>query len=110
MPQLNGTATTQHEIEHAGIGYQLVVTPIIDGGQLLGAAVEWRSRALETTVETEVAALVDAAAQGQLHGRIETRASRASCSRWRSASTACWIPSRATCPACRRLLSGAGAG
>lgn len=70
--ELHGTASTQHEIEHAGTRYQLVVTPIIDGGQLLGAAVEWRSRALETTVETEVAALVDAAAQGQLHGRIQT--------------------------------------
>jgi len=66
-----GNAPATHEIEHAGTRYQLVVTPIIDHEQCLGAAVEWRSRALETTVETEVAALVDAAARGQLHGRIE---------------------------------------
>ena len=72
VAQLHGNATSSHEILHAGIGYQLVVNPILDHDQLLGAAVEWRSRALETTVETEVAALVDAAAQGQLHGRIDT--------------------------------------
>ena len=64
-----GNAST-HEIEQGGIRYQLVINPILDHGQLLGAAVEWRSRALETTVETEVAALVDAAAQGQLQARI----------------------------------------
>ncbi|MCF7750529.1 HAMP domain-containing protein [Bacillus subtilis subsp. subtilis] len=72
VEQLHATDGSSHEIEHAGIGYQLVVNPILDQGQRLGAAVEWRSRALETTVETEVAALVDAAAQGQLHGRIDT--------------------------------------
>lgn len=66
----SGNAPTLHEIEYAGTRFQLVVTPIIDQDQCLGAAVEWRSRALETTVETELAALVDAAAQGQLHGRI----------------------------------------
>ncbi|MEG2804966.1 methyl-accepting chemotaxis protein [Stenotrophomonas sp.] len=64
-------AAASHEIEHAGTRYQLVITPIIDQGHCLGAAVEWRSRALETTVETELAALVDAAAHGQLHGRID---------------------------------------
>jgi methyl-accepting chemotaxis protein len=69
---LQGREPGSHEIEHAGTRYQLVATPIIDDGHLLGAAVEWRSRALETTVETEVAALVDAAAHGQLHGRIDT--------------------------------------
>ncbi|WP_411852329.1 methyl-accepting chemotaxis protein [Stenotrophomonas sp. LGBM10] len=68
---LQGTDSTHREIVHAGTRYQLVVNPITDHGQLLGAAVEWRSRALETTVETEVAALVDAAAQGDLHGRID---------------------------------------
>ncbi|MGA6150131.1 methyl-accepting chemotaxis protein [Stenotrophomonas sp. NPDC077461] len=67
----HGPDSACHEIVHAGTRYQLVVNPITDHGQLLGAAVEWRSRALETTVETEVAALVDAAAQGDLNGRID---------------------------------------
>jgi len=70
VPTLRAGQRASREIEHAGIRYQLVITPIADHGQLLGAAVEWRSRALETTVENEVAALVDAAARGELHGRI----------------------------------------
>ncbi|MGL4691911.1 MAG: methyl-accepting chemotaxis protein, partial [Stenotrophomonas maltophilia] len=70
VPTLRAGQRASREIEHAGIRYQLVITPIVDHGQLLGAAVEWRSRALETTVENEVAALVDAAARGELHGRI----------------------------------------
>jgi methyl-accepting chemotaxis protein len=68
--QLTAGKAGTREIEQHGVRYQLVINPIVDDGQLLGAAVEWRSRALETTVETEVAALVDAAAQGELRGRI----------------------------------------
>ena len=60
----------EREIGHAGVRYQLIANAIIDEGQFLGVAVEWRSRALETLLETEVAALVDAAAHGDLHGRI----------------------------------------
>ncbi|KAF1015045.1 MAG: Methyl-accepting chemotaxis protein IV [Stenotrophomonas maltophilia] len=60
----------EREIIHAGTRFQLVANAIVDDGQHLGVAVEWRSRALETLMETEVAALVDAAAHGELHGRI----------------------------------------
>ena len=60
----------EREIGHAGVRYQLIANAIIDEGHFLGVAVEWRSRALETLLETEVAALVDAAAHGELHGRI----------------------------------------
>ncbi|AWH26777.1 methyl-accepting chemotaxis protein [Stenotrophomonas sp. YAU14D1_LEIMI4_1] len=60
----------EHEIAHAGVRYQLIANAIVDDGHFLGVAVEWRSRALETLLETEVAALVDAAAHGDLHGRI----------------------------------------
>ncbi|WP_421575452.1 methyl-accepting chemotaxis protein [Stenotrophomonas maltophilia] len=70
LPTLQRGQRASREIEHAGIRYQLVITPIVEHDHLLGAAVEWRSRALETTVENEVAALVDAAARGDLHGRI----------------------------------------
>jgi methyl-accepting chemotaxis protein len=70
LPTLQVGQRASREIEHAGIRYQLVITPIVEHDHLLGAAVEWRSRALETTVENEVAALVDAAARGELHGRI----------------------------------------
>ncbi|MER2176377.1 MAG: methyl-accepting chemotaxis protein [Stenotrophomonas maltophilia] len=70
LPTLQSGQRASREIEHAGIRYQLVITPIVEHDHLLGAAVEWRSRALETTVENEVAALVDAAARGELHARI----------------------------------------
>ncbi|WP_303636935.1 methyl-accepting chemotaxis protein [Stenotrophomonas tuberculopleuritidis] len=60
----------EREISQAGTRYQLIANAIIDDGHFLGVAVEWRSRALETLLETEVAALVDAAAHGELHGRI----------------------------------------
>ncbi|CAQ47612.1 putative methyl-accepting chemotaxis protein [Stenotrophomonas maltophilia K279a] len=60
----------EREIGHAGVRYQLIANAITDEGHFLGVAVEWRSRALETLLETEVAALVDAAAHGDLHGRI----------------------------------------
>ncbi len=68
--QLSSGRTSTREIEHDGVRYQLAFNPILDDDQLLGVAVEWRSRALETTVETEVAAVVDAAAQGELGARI----------------------------------------
>ncbi|HYQ25438.1 methyl-accepting chemotaxis protein [Stenotrophomonas sp.] len=60
----------EHEINHLGVRYQLIANAIIDEDHFLGVAVEWRSRALETLLETEVAALVDAAAHGELQGRI----------------------------------------
>ncbi|WMJ70690.1 methyl-accepting chemotaxis protein [Stenotrophomonas sp. 24(2023)] len=60
----------EREITHDGTRFQLVANAIIEDGHALGVAVEWRSRALETLMETEVAALVDAAAQGELQGRI----------------------------------------
>ena len=58
------------EINHLGVRYQLIANAIVDESHFLGVAVEWRSRALETLLETEVAALVDAAAHGELQGRI----------------------------------------
>ncbi len=60
----------EREINHLGVRYQLIANAIIDEDHFLGVAVEWRSRALETLLETEVATLVDAAAHGELHGRI----------------------------------------
>jgi len=60
----------EREIGHAGTRYQLIANAIVEDDHFLGVAVEWRSRALETLLETEVAALVDAAAHGELQGRI----------------------------------------
>lgn len=60
----------EQEIELAATRYVLAASPIVVEGQRLGAAVEWRSRALELVVEGEIAALVDGAARGELGGRI----------------------------------------
>ena len=58
------------EADHDGVRYQWAVTAVVADGQRIGASVEWRSRALETMVEGEIAGLVQAAARGELHGRI----------------------------------------
>ncbi|HET6397478.1 MAG TPA: methyl-accepting chemotaxis protein [Pseudoxanthomonas sp.] len=65
-----GEARVEEEIAHGGVRYRLAASAVVVDGQRIGAAVEWRSRALELTVENEIAALVDAAARGELHGRI----------------------------------------
>ncbi|MEL1264841.1 methyl-accepting chemotaxis protein [Pseudoxanthomonas putridarboris] len=64
-------AAFERDIAYHDTRYQLAVNPIVVDGQRLGAAVEWRSRALETIVEHEIAALVDAAALGNLGVRID---------------------------------------
>ncbi len=73
---LDGQQAQQQDISHAGTSYQLSAAPIFEDGQALGSVVEWRSRALETLLENEVAALVDAAAQGQLQQRIPLQGKR----------------------------------
>ena len=70
LAHAHGGRRREYDIEHAGTTWTLVTTPIFEDGLPLGEVVEWRSRALEVLLETEVAALVDAAAQGDLGGRI----------------------------------------
>jgi methyl-accepting chemotaxis protein len=65
-----GETAFEEEVEHGGVRYQLAVNPVVVDGVRIGAAVEWRSRAVETLVEREIAALVDAAAHGDLQGRV----------------------------------------
>ncbi|MBD9478825.1 HAMP domain-containing protein [Pseudoxanthomonas sp. PXM02] len=65
-----GEAAFEEEVEHGGVRYQWAITPVVVEGVRIGAAVEWRSRAVETLVEREIAAVVDAAARGDLQGRV----------------------------------------
>jgi methyl-accepting chemotaxis protein len=65
-----GGAAFEQEVEHGGVRYQWAVNPVVVDGMRIGAAVEWRSRAVETLVEREIAAVVDAAARGDLQGRV----------------------------------------
>ncbi len=65
-----GATAFDEEVEYGGVRYQWAINPVVVDGMRIGAAVEWRSRAVETLVEREIAALVDAAARGDLQGRV----------------------------------------
>ncbi|WP_225562556.1 methyl-accepting chemotaxis protein [Pseudoxanthomonas sp. PXM04] len=51
--------------------YLLVASPIRIDGERMGATLEWKSLAMEKMVEREITALLRAAAEGDLAGRIE---------------------------------------
>lgn len=70
LAKVDGRRRQEYDVQYGGTTWQVVTTPIFEDGQSLGEVVEWRSRALEVLLETEVSALVDAAAQGELAGRI----------------------------------------
>jgi methyl-accepting chemotaxis protein len=59
------------ELVFAETRFTLKASPIVVDGQRLGAALEWHNRALELTIESEVAAIVCAAANGDLAARVD---------------------------------------
>jgi methyl-accepting chemotaxis protein len=59
------------ELAFAETRFILKASPIMVEGQRLGAALEWHNRALEITIESEVAAIVRAAADGDLAARVD---------------------------------------
>ncbi|WP_157074235.1 HAMP domain-containing protein, partial [Pseudoxanthomonas mexicana] len=69
LAQLQGTHRAQ--ISVGGRIMQLIINPVTDGdGQRAGYVVEWADRTHEVMVEQEVTRIVQAAAQGDLGGRI----------------------------------------
>src|SRR5690606_22127470 len=67
---LKGTHTAQ--IQVGGHAMRLTVNQVRDGdGQLVGYVVEWLDRTEEVRIEQEVARVVEAAAAGDLSGRLE---------------------------------------
>ncbi|OHE89818.1 MAG: hypothetical protein A2213_07250, partial [Lysobacterales bacterium RIFOXYA1_FULL_68_6] len=69
LSQLQGTHRAQ--IHVGGRVMQLIINPVTDGdGQRIGYVVEWADRTAEVMVEQEVTRIVQAAAQGDLSGRI----------------------------------------
>ncbi|NCT70301.1 MAG: HAMP domain-containing protein [Xanthomonadaceae bacterium] len=69
LAQLQGTHRAQ--ITVGGRIMQLIINPVTDGdGQRIGYVVEWADRTHEVMVEQEVTRIVQAAAQGDLSGRI----------------------------------------
>ncbi len=70
LANLNGTHTAKLEVG----GHSMVVraSPVInESGQRLGSVAEWLDRSLEVAAEREVAAIVDAAVQGDFTRRIQ---------------------------------------
>jgi methyl-accepting chemotaxis protein len=66
----SGEPAFEEEVEHRGVRYQWAVNSVVVEGARIGAAIEWRSRAVEMLVEREIAAVVDAAARGDFAGRV----------------------------------------
>ena len=83
----------EREISHAGVRYQLIANAIIDDGQFLGVAVEWRSRALKPCWRPKWQRWSMPPHRATCTAASGWTASRASCARCPPASIACWPPS-----------------
>jgi len=66
------TTAYQAKIAVAGFHFRLIANPIFDGkGERLGSVVEWLDITDEVHTEEEVAALIEAASQGNFSSRLE---------------------------------------
>ena len=64
-------STYQTQIQVGSLHFSLMANPILDAqGNRLGSVVEWADRTAEVGVEKEVAAVVEAAAQGDFSQRL----------------------------------------
>lgn len=63
-------ATVDAEVELGSSGFLLRVSPVLEQSRVLGLVMEWQDRRLERVIVNEVAAVVAAAAAGDLQGRI----------------------------------------
>ncbi|MFZ6799005.1 methyl-accepting chemotaxis protein [Undibacterium sp. Di24W] len=64
-------STHRTQITVGSLTFSLIANPIVgDGGQRLGTVVEWSDRTAEVGIEKEVAAVVEAAAQGDFSARL----------------------------------------
>ncbi len=67
---LTDEASVDAEVELGSSGFLLRVSPVLEQARVLGLVMEWQDRRLERVIVNEVAAVVAAAAMGDLHGRI----------------------------------------
>jgi methyl-accepting chemotaxis protein len=71
LAELRGTHSAQ--ISVGGQVMRLIINPVVDSdGQRQGYVVEWANRTAEVQVEDEVSRIVQAAAAGDLSGRVST--------------------------------------
>lgn len=88
------------EVEIGRRVFALVITPVIDASrQRLSTVIEWLDRTGEIAIEREVAAIVEAAANGNFPCAWPWRTSVASSCSCPPPSTICWKP---TVRRCRR--------
>lgn len=67
------TSTFRSQIMIGGRTFALIANPIVDNhGNRLGTVVEWNDRTAEVAIEKEIDTLVDAAANGNFGGSIDT--------------------------------------
>jgi methyl-accepting chemotaxis protein len=79
-PNLRGSArllrlskSTEAMVSASGHSFDLRLNPIVDDdGVRIGTVVSWQDRTDQIRLEAQVEALIDAAAAGQLGGRLET--------------------------------------
>ena len=75
LAKLQGTHTAT--IKVGGRTMQLIINPIISAdGQRVGFITEWSDRTTEIRMESEIAGIVEAAARGNMSGRIDTACMR----------------------------------
>lgn len=63
-------APVDAEVELGTSGFLLRASPVLEQSRMLGLVMEWQDRRLERVIVNEVAAVVAAAAAGDLQGRI----------------------------------------
>ncbi|MGV8958991.1 MAG: methyl-accepting chemotaxis protein [Stenotrophomonas sp.] len=69
---LEKTGVVSREMKYGGAQFAQTITVIRDAsGASVGHVVEWRDRTTEAQVEAEVARVIDAAAAGNLSGRVD---------------------------------------
>ena len=66
----NEARTLDAEVELGNTGFLLRASPVLQQAQVQGLVLEWQDRRLERVIANEVAAVVAAAARGELQGRI----------------------------------------
>jgi methyl-accepting chemotaxis protein len=65
------TTTYRTQIQVGSLHFALTANPIVDAaGHRIGSVVEWHDRTAEVSVEREVAAIVQAASQGEFSQRV----------------------------------------
>lgn len=67
---LHDGVATDAEVELGSSGFLLRASPVLGESRVLGLVMEWQDRRLERVIVNEVAAVVAAAAAGDLQGRI----------------------------------------